>query len=37
MFQAGITTAYQEKPCINPKDEACPKTSPNYNGSVSRC
>ncbi|KAK3783201.1 hypothetical protein RRG08_046993 [Elysia crispata] len=32
--RAGITTAYQEKPCLNPKDPECPKTAPNFNGSV---
>lgn len=29
--RAGITTGYQEKPCLNPKDPECPKTAPNYN------
>ncbi|CAN7942113.1 unnamed protein product [Ixodes hexagonus] len=29
LFQAGITTAYQEKPCLNPADPRCPKTAPN--------
>jgi len=28
-IQAGITTAYQEKPCLNPMDEDCPSTAPN--------
>ncbi|GFR79109.1 protein patched homolog 1 [Elysia marginata] len=32
--RAGITTAYQEKPCLNPKDPDCPKTAPNSNGSA---
>lgn len=31
--RAGITTGYQEKPCLNPKDPECPKTAPNYNSS----
>ncbi|RWS27495.1 putative hedgehog receptor patched-like protein, partial [Leptotrombidium deliense] len=35
MNRAGITTAYQKKPCLNPKDESCPKTAPNKaNGSL---
>ncbi|XP_023228642.1 protein patched-like [Centruroides sculpturatus] len=29
MIRAGITTAYQEKPCLDPTDEQCPETSPN--------
>ncbi|EEC01563.1 patched-2 protein, putative, partial [Ixodes scapularis] len=29
MKRAGITTAYQEKPCLNPADPRCPKTAPN--------
>ncbi|XP_030748534.1 protein patched [Sitophilus oryzae] len=29
--RAGITTGYQQKPCLNPRDPDCPKTSPNYN------
>ncbi|CAH1772357.1 unnamed protein product, partial [Owenia fusiformis] len=28
--RAGITSAYQEKPCLNPTDEDCPQTAPNY-------
>lgn len=32
--RAGITTAYQEKPCLNPKDPECPKTAPNYNSNI---
>ncbi|BFZ16560.1 hypothetical protein BsWGS_19599 [Bradybaena similaris] len=31
--RAGITTGYQEKPCLNPKDPNCPATAPNYNSS----
>lgn len=31
--RAGITTAYQEKPCLNPKDPDCPQTAPNFNSS----
>lgn len=27
--QAGITTGYQKKPCLNPKDPDCPLTAPN--------
>ncbi|CAL1543201.1 unnamed protein product, partial [Lymnaea stagnalis] len=34
VFQrAGVTTAYQEKPCLNPKDPDCPHTAANYNTS----
>jgi len=29
-FQAEITTAYQEKPCLDPHDPECPTTAPNY-------
>ncbi|XP_066906859.1 protein patched isoform X2 [Halyomorpha halys] len=29
MKRAGITTGYQEKPCLNPRDEECPDTAPN--------
>lgn len=29
MKRAGITTAYQEKPCLNPHDDQCPETAPN--------
>ncbi|GFT84485.1 protein patched [Nephila pilipes] len=29
MKRAGITTAYQEKPCLNPNDELCPSSAPN--------
>lgn len=29
--RAGITTGYQEKPCLNPKDPECPETAPNFN------
>lgn len=32
--RAGITTAYQEKPCLNPKDPDCPITAPNQNSSI---
>jgi patched 1 len=30
-FQAGITSAYQEKPCLDPTDAECPLTAPNKN------
>ncbi|UXI18578.1 transmembrane protein [Sarcoptes scabiei] len=29
MSQSGITTAYQEKPCLDPLDLNCPATAPN--------
>lgn len=29
MQRAGITTAYQEKPCLNTSDPLCPSTAPN--------
>lgn len=29
MNRAGITTAYQEKPCLNVSDPGCPSTAPN--------
>ncbi|XP_071455100.1 protein patched [Hetaerina americana] len=29
MKRAGISTAYQEKPCLNPRDHECPDTAPN--------
>lgn len=29
--RAGITSGYQEKPCLNPQDPECPQTAPNYN------
>ncbi|XP_071538022.1 protein patched [Panulirus ornatus] len=29
MKRAGITTAYQEKPCLDPSDPLCPETAPN--------
>ncbi|XP_076041583.1 protein patched [Oratosquilla oratoria] len=29
MKRAGITTAYQEKPCLDPSDPLCPATTPN--------
>ncbi|KAJ3623370.1 hypothetical protein MTP99_019600 [Tenebrio molitor] len=29
--RAGITSGYQEKPCLNPRDPECPVTAPNYN------
>lgn len=32
--RAGITTGYQEKPCLDPKDPECPITAPNKNSSV---
>ena len=28
-MQAGITSGYQEKPCLNPFDPDCPATAPN--------
>ena len=28
-LQAGITSGYQEKPCLNPFDPDCPATAPN--------
>lgn len=31
--RAGITSGYQEKPCLNPKDPECPDTAPNKNSS----
>ncbi|XP_066152815.1 protein patched [Euwallacea fornicatus] len=31
--RAGITTGYQDKPCLNPKDPECPPTAPNFNSS----
>ncbi|XP_059087594.1 protein patched homolog 1-like isoform X1 [Tigriopus californicus] len=31
MKRAGITTGYQNKPCLNPFDPDCPETSPNKN------
>ncbi|KAF5281126.1 hypothetical protein FQR65_LT02992 [Abscondita terminalis] len=31
--RAGITTGYQEKPCLDPKDPECPITAPNHNSS----
>ncbi|GIZ04652.1 protein patched [Caerostris extrusa] len=31
MKRAGISTAYQERPCLNPNDEHCPDTAPNKN------
>ncbi|ESN90493.1 hypothetical protein HELRODRAFT_189874 [Helobdella robusta] len=30
MDKAGVTSGYQEKPCLNPFDEECPTTAPNY-------
>ncbi|GBO05022.1 Protein patched, partial [Araneus ventricosus] len=33
MKRAGITTAYQEKPCLNPNDDQCPETAPNKKSS----
>lgn len=32
--RAGISTGYQEKPCLNPHDPDCPSTAPNRNSSV---
>ena len=29
IFQAGIKSGYQEKPCLNPHDPDCPPTAPN--------
>ncbi len=29
MKEAGISTGYQEKPCLNPQDPECPRTAPN--------
>lgn len=29
MKRAGITTGYQEKPCLDPSDAECPDTAPN--------
>uniref|UniRef100_A0A1B6DUL2 SSD domain-containing protein n=1 Tax=Clastoptera arizonana TaxID=38151 RepID=A0A1B6DUL2_9HEMI len=29
MKRAGISTGYQEKPCIDPNDKECPDTAPN--------
>ncbi|XP_075216920.1 protein patched isoform X2 [Lycorma delicatula] len=29
MKRAGISTAYQEKPCLNPLDSECPDSAPN--------
>ena len=29
LVDAGISSAYQEKPCIDPNDEDCPDTAPN--------
>lgn len=31
LFQAGITSAYQEKPCLDPTDPECPLSAPNKN------
>ncbi|KAG1667437.1 Protein patched 1 [Nymphon striatum] len=31
MKQAGITSAFQEKPCLNPFDPECPTSAPNKN------
>ncbi|XP_031550501.1 protein patched homolog 1-like [Actinia tenebrosa] len=28
--EAGITTGYLEKPCLNPKDPGCPRLAPNF-------
>lgn len=28
-LQAGITTGYQEKPCLDPSDPECPASAPN--------
>ena len=29
MSRAGISTAYQRRPCLNPLDEECPESAPN--------
>lgn len=29
LFQAGISSGYQEKPCLDPSDPECPSTAPN--------
>ena len=29
MKEAGISSGYQEKPCLNPQDPECPRTEPN--------
>ena len=29
LFQAGIDSGYQEKPCLNPHDPNCPRSAPN--------
>lgn len=34
MKRAGITTAYQNKPCLDPKDMNCPSTAPNYHSGM---
>ncbi|CAH0562221.1 unnamed protein product [Brassicogethes aeneus] len=31
--RAGITTGFQEKPCLDPRDPDCPNTAPNFNQS----
>ena len=37
LLQAGITKGYQEKPCLDPSEQDCPKTAPNKNsGKVRR-
>jgi hypothetical protein len=37
LFQAGISSGYQEKPCLDPGDPECPATAPNkLSGQVSR-
>jgi hypothetical protein len=36
LFQAGISSGYQEKPCLDPRDPECPPTAPNkLSGQVS--
>ncbi|CAH1965017.1 unnamed protein product [Acanthoscelides obtectus] len=32
--RAGITTGYQEKPCLNPRDPECPTSAPNFNSTM---
>ncbi|KAL0278830.1 UNVERIFIED_CONTAM: hypothetical protein PYX00_000524 [Menopon gallinae] len=32
--RAGVSTGYQEKPCLDPRDPECPSTAPNKNGQV---
>lgn len=32
-IKAGISSAYQEKPCLDPTDPECPMSAPNKNHS----